>query len=128
MTTALEAYYNDKGEYPNSSTDFRITGCGATCDWGARFYDADVTNGTTYVEKLPSDPSTGRGFTYAYVSNGDAYQIYARLENEEDRSVPHDVNGVAQVYTDVDCGIGPCNFGVSSSNITVEENRTIAVE
>lgn len=128
LSTALEAYYNDKGEYPNSSVDFKISGCGSICDWGARFYDADITNGATYIEKLPSDPSTGRGFKYAYISDGDAYQLYARFENEEDPSVPHDVSGVAQVYTDVDCGVGACNFGVSSTNITVEANRTVEVE
>lgn len=128
LSTALEAYYNDKGEYPNSTVDNKISGCGSSCDWGARFYDADVINGTVYVEKLPSDPSTGRGFKYAYVSDGTAYQIYARFENEEDPSVPHDANDVAQVYTDIDCGVGACNFGVSSTNITVEENRTIELE
>jgi general secretion pathway protein G len=129
ISTALEAYYNDKGEYPNSSVDLKISGCGATaCDWGARFYDDDITNGATYMEKLPSDPSTGRGFTYAYVSNGESYQLYARFENLEDPSVPHDASDVAQAYTDLSCGVASCNYGISSTNTTVEEGRNIAVE
>jgi type II secretion system protein G len=127
ITTALEAYYNDVKSYPLSSGDNLIMGCngGNQCDWGDEFVD---DKGTSYMVKLPADPSTSRGFKYVYVSTGTEYQLFARLENTEDQGVPKDNDGLPQVYGTLDCGNGGCNYGISSSNTTPEEGHTLDTE
>lgn len=116
---ALEAYYNDKGQYPLSDATGQIEACanqaGETiaCSWGSPMLDA---RGTYYMPQLPEDP---RGYTYIYISTlGADYQLYARLENTKDAAVPKAEDGeTALVYTGISCGTGgTCNYGLPSTN------------
>jgi general secretion pathway protein G len=127
ITTALEAYYNDVKSYPLSSGSNTVLGCngGNECAWGEEFID---DKDTTYMVKLPADPSAGRGYTYVYVSDGTAYQLYARLENTDDLTVPKDSQGDPQVYGTLDCGNGGCNYGLSSSNTTPDDGQPLNAE
>ncbi len=116
---ALETYYNDHGSYPLSSSDGRIIGCGVNggenCSYGSIWQD---TKGTTYMVKLPADP---KAYSFFYLSaDGSSYQLYARLENSNDIDIPK-VSGEAGVYSSVNdkCGGDGCNYGVTSTNITL---------
>jgi type II secretion system protein G len=75
IQSALEIWRSDNGSYPASS-EFG-TACNAPL----------VHNGTTYMAKLPCDPSTNTG--YIYVSSGGigtsaGYSLYTCLENTGD--------------------------------------------
>ncbi len=121
---ALEAYYGDKEQYPDNSADFKLDGCEdlgsgpTTCDWEEEWSDE---NDTIYMIELPADPSSG--LNYYYLSDGASYQIYARLENDQDRSIPLSTGNPANY--NISCGSLNCNYGVASSNKTVEDGRTI---
>lgn len=110
---ALETYIGDKGEYPRDQSG-GIKGCGATilCIWGEEWKDS---NNTVYMATMPEDPSAGR--TYCYDSNGKQYQIYARLENGEDRDILSSIAS-SDCSGSSACGDGACNYGISSTNIT----------
>ncbi len=114
IATALELYYNDKGKYPGDDGAGKIKGCGddiapTVCQPGTAFSDA---NGTIYMERLPVDPTSKRRYYYRAPSVNQ-FQIYANLENDQDSSI---------ISTDSSCaastGSFPCNFGLSSANIT----------
>lgn len=116
LSTALETYFSDKGRYP-TGTGGVIMGCGAgdtgACPWG------DTTNGfkdqygTLYMVLMPEDPVSTQ--TYYYVSAGTSYQIYAKLENDNDAG-----DGVDQAgYAGTNCSqvsIVECTYGIASSN------------
>jgi prepilin-type N-terminal cleavage/methylation domain-containing protein len=113
IAKSLEAYVNDHHTYPLSDGNYRIK-CktdGSICDWGQEFSDG-ATSGITqtiYATKLPTDPS---GYDYHYYSqNGTQYELYAKLENDNDPSITT-FNPV--VY----CGdTNLCNYKISSSNV-----------
>ncbi len=123
VSQALEAYYNDYGKYPNEN-GIHIAACGTdgatACNWGETFTDA---NATVYMVKLPKDPLDTKQFDYTVCCSNTKYQLYAKLENLEDRDVPKDANGVAQYYTSTNCGgAKKCNYSVTSTNIAPDEN------
>ncbi|MFH1966902.1 MAG: prepilin-type N-terminal cleavage/methylation domain-containing protein [Patescibacteria group bacterium] len=113
ISQALEAYYNDKGGYP-TGVGGQIVGCTSqtpvACVWGQPFQDYRET---FYMAQLPEDP---KNFNYFYVSSGGQYQLYARLENMQDQSIPQ-VGGNPAIYTGTLCGTGVlCNYGIASTN------------
>ncbi len=117
---ALELFYNDHGEYPHESSN-QIAGCGAAsqsaCAWGDPLQDGD---GTIYMEMIPSDPK--QGTTYYYnVDTTDylRYQLFARLENQNDPILDRDGNGTADSYSQ-NCGSGNCNYAATSPNTNGE--------
>lgn len=122
--TALEAYYNDYGQYPLSISG-EIGGCsgGTACAWGQTFED---DNGTVYMVELPEDPR-GSG-EYYYDSDGTEYQIYTRLENTFDRDINVDSDDNPLVFDGVFCGDTECNYGLSSGNTTPDSGRTLVAE
>lgn len=128
IATALESYYNDKARFPNDNASGAMMGCGSNdislCDWGAIFSDK---NSTIYMPKLPQDPKSGYTYYYDSLSSNRSYQLYARLENTQDKDVL-DATGNPKAYSGVSCGTKNCNYGVSSSNITADEGRTIINE
>jgi len=112
---ALEAYYNDKGQYP-TGVGGDIYGCSgeALCDWGEEFKDE---NDTIYMVVLPTDPRSAKN--YYYESDGTYYQIYTKLENDLDRDINKNGSNESLGYSGTTCdGIVICNYGISSSNIT----------
>lgn len=128
IATVLEAYYNDKGKYPNSDASGKIMGCGAgdtgECVWGATMTDV---NGTIYMQKLPNDTANYRKYFYSVGGGNKSFQIYALLENSEDIGIPRDGNGNPLSYPNTNCSTQAtllCNFGLSSSNTSPEAGRT----
>jgi type II secretion system protein G len=119
IANALETYYNDYGVYPDGvASAYVVEGCGVAgaeaCVWGQEWKD---DNNTIYMAKLPADPKSN--LTYYYESDGSSYELYARLENILDPDVPV-VSGSPGNYN-ISCGEGKCNYGISSSNITLQK-------
>ncbi len=125
ITTALEAFYNDKGKYPGGNAAGDILGCSTgdnqACVWDASWTDS---KGTVYMSKLPKDPSNTQ--RYFYSGGNNTFQIYARLENTPDSDIPH--NGTTALsYPNTSCGVNEsqrCNYGLASSNTTPESGHT----
>lgn len=127
ISSALELYYNDKGQYPLDDGSGKMKGCGAgateTCTWGTIM--KDDTKSTIYMVKLPGDPASGWQYYYdAYGSQGKGYQLYARLENSQDIDLSRDGFGNTYYYMATVCTTGnkKCNFGVASPNLTLDDS------
>ena len=102
VANALELYYSDYGEYPDSVT------------WGAEFTDGK----TVYFKVMPTDPSSKLSYFYRVVpsSNNQKFQLFAHIENTED---PNCIGGDCETYVvSYSCGIKTCNFGLTSPNTT----------
>jgi prepilin-type N-terminal cleavage/methylation domain-containing protein len=133
VALSLETYYNDQGSYPLGHTDGTMIGCKPNstvhCSWGDIF-QAD-TDGAVYMLDLPQDPSGLQ--RYYYVStDGTYFQIYTRLENLLDADIPRNGSDEGRMFEDLDCSSNSsdayCNYGISSSNKTVESDRTVGYE
>ncbi len=104
MQRALEAHYNDKGEYPDTLP-------------AGPWQDPDVVGGALYMREVPTDP---RGFTYFYESNNISYKIFAYLENENDFVLDHEMACVVGLNEDCSAPAPDvCNYGVSSANLRI---------
>lgn len=84
MARALANYFGDHGVYP-AADDGKIVACGfeggEVCEWGGGpVLDAD---GVIYLQKIPVEPFSNRGWNYAYESDGKSFKIYTRLEYEK---------------------------------------------
>lgn len=127
ISKALENYFNDKGIYPSDNGSGGISGCApddaSLCAPDGQFTDK---NGTVYMTSLPSDPDSGQVYYYDSGLTGNSFQIYARLENTNDPDIKTDGSGSPQGFSGLNCGAKLCNYGVSSTNVTVEEGRTYA--
>ncbi len=116
LANAVELYFNDYGIYPLAANG-KVVGCGSpgfssACDWGLG--DFQDTDGTVYMKKVPTDPTPAKSqYLYAVSTNGDKYQIFTTLENQDDKTI---VSGISQ-----QCGTVSCNFGVSSANVTLTD-------
>lgn len=89
---ALKMYHNDFDDYPASTNDGIIIGCGTTaspanCDWNGSF----AKNSTTYMNILPRDPSWVSGaevyYDYTRGLDRDSFTLYATLENKSDSEI-----------------------------------------
>jgi len=128
---ALEAYYNDKGQYPAADNEGHILGCGTnaeeTCQWGISPFK-NTTTGTIYMAKLPKDSHSSQHYYYevdTVYGKHTAFRLYARLENTLDPKVPKDDNDNPLIYQNTVCGPNlACNYGISSSNTTPETNHS----
>lgn len=125
IATALELFFNDKRQYPNASPTGQISGCypddQTACPWGNIFQDK---NNTVYMALLPIDPFSTSTYFYTVGGGNMSYQLYGRLENQQDPSVPQS-GGVPQAYSGLFCGARLCNYGVSSTNTTPGTGQTL---
>lgn len=118
VARALEAFNNDTGVYPRSCSN-RIAGCvdgTEQCVWGSVFSVDD----RVYMRQLPLESKSG--WTYVYLASADqkSYQLFARIENEED---PHWIE-----YSTTCTGTGlACTYGVSSANVSLEPGLSTEV-
>lgn len=84
VSRAISAYFGDHRVYP-ASDNGRIVACGfegeEVCEWGGGpVIDAD---GVVYLQKIPVEPFSNRGWKYVYESDGKNFRIYAKLEREK---------------------------------------------
>ena len=70
IQSALELYRSDLSTYPSSP----LPGCGFPL----------VAGNTTYMQKIPCDPSNGAIYVYTVGSGNTTYSIFACLENGND--------------------------------------------
>lgn len=73
IQSALELYRSDQGSY---APDASLSTCGGAFTGGSPV--------TTYMQKIPCDPSTGGVYTYSSPSGNTTYSIIACLENGND--------------------------------------------
>jgi type II secretory pathway pseudopilin PulG len=108
---ALEAYYQDNGNYPLSSIDNKIVNqSGTSVNWGGPWLP--------YMSKVPTDPSDTKQYIY-YSVNGQSYWIYASLDRGDiDPAACDKGNKCGGVPVGAVCGAGICNYGVSSANVS----------
>lgn len=106
LQRALDLYYNDIGRYPPVTSGYVINNMA----WGSAW--------STYMNALPKDPDPGKTYVYYASGDGQSYWLYANLAYASDpqacplgRDCPH-VPGANL------CGGKPCNYGISSSNVT----------
>jgi len=120
ISNSLEMFFNDKKTYPGSLNG-NILGCPSStataCVWG----EGEFGDGTTsYFKKLPSDPG-GYDYYYHSLNNNKSYQIFAHLENTEDKNCIDDDCSINTTPAGLNCG-GNCNFAVFSSDVTATED------
>ena len=97
ISNALELYYSDYRSYP------------ATFSFSGEFTDSK----TSYLKVVPNDPGGGT-YVYHVSSKGDKYQLFAHLENTEDKNINAGIT--------VSCGTVTCNFSITSANTTPTES------
>lgn len=73
IQSSLELYRSDQAAYPNSP----LPTCGSSLIFG----------NTTYMQKIPCDPSTATSYIYSVGSGNTTYSIFACLENGNDAQI-----------------------------------------
>jgi len=118
LQKALETYYNDMGQYPGSSADYKIkANATTTLNWGS--------TGWQYMATLPKDPSGPLNYVYYSPAGMQSYYLYANLERgaKDSQACPlgnacpsATTNGVG-----TKCGVpsAKCNYGVTSPNVSL---------
>lgn len=120
ISSALELFYSDYGRYPASGNDeilacpySQATSTGTACVWGTgEFRDVDSANvtKTIYIRVMPKDPTKSFNYIYRVDATGSRYQLFARLENDQDPSL---------IDSSQTCGGNNlCNFAITSPNTT----------
>lgn len=101
---AMELYFNDYNHFPYADGG-QIAGCGEdadqACTWGEPWVGA---NNTTYMNLLPAERQTSGTYYYRTDADGTGWELYARLEIEDDPAVEE---------FEYNCGTGECNYRVA---------------
>ena len=96
ISNALELYHSDYNRYP-----------------AAIVFGSELTDGkTSYMKEVPEDPG-GAAYVYAVSLSGNKYQLFAYLENTEDKNIDATITA--------SCGTATCNFSITSPNTTPTE-------
>lgn len=109
MQRALEMYYEDKRAYP------------LTLTFNSPLFDP--VSGKVYMQKLPSDPTSGKSYQYISV-DGTSYSLYACMENNLQVLPYNSLTGSPTISCSTVCqkqdlsGNITCYWGISSSNIS----------
>lgn len=111
---SLESYYQDYGKYPSAS-DYKIVGTNKDgtiggISWGDPW--------TPYMNTLPKDPKSSNKYVYVVSSDNQTFYLYASLDRggKDPQACKTDGTPCTNAPTDVTCGSGICNFGISSAN------------
>jgi type II secretory pathway pseudopilin PulG len=116
ISRALEVFNEDFGRYPESLNG-EIIGCQPTaedelenCAWGGELSAYPDGVYQLYMSKLPEDPKIS--FEYYYESDGEDINLYAALENDQDKDYRSDLI--------LDCGGSLCSYLLTEYGVTVE--------
>lgn len=118
MQKAIDLYRQKYKVYPPSNDTGQIVGCfkygpefdkktgliinGEACEWGKSKFEN--------INTMVMDPSSDKGFSYKYVSDGNSYQIYVSLEGKDE---PEYSKAVEEL--NLHCGSKVCNYGRGSN-------------
>lgn len=113
LSKLAEMYYEDNGRYP-VPTEFNLGNTGTV-----KLCHPDGCTTKVYSPKAPKDPNSTYSYQYCTDSqtNPSSFQIYAFLENSSDKNIltPNKLS----YCTSKPCNPNtPCNYGISSQNIT----------
>lgn len=104
ISKALRLYYNDRQQFPDDNGSGSIT-CTGSCSWGGVF----MIGSTTYMNRLPFDPSysTGSPVYYRYWAEptSDQFVLITTLENASDPSITTSQTACASSYAAAPAGI-----------------------
>ncbi|MCD4694490.1 type II secretion system GspH family protein [bacterium] len=84
---SLQLYYDDNLEYPQEGCVFNDS----QTNWNLGNYKGatnecyqDLTDNLgPYIDRLPTDPFGRGGFEYRYISNGNSFVLYFKLETTQ---------------------------------------------
>jgi len=132
---ALQAYNNEFGSYPISTSDGLILACDPIitettiieykpCQW----YEDGLFNpfkkdAEPYLARILGDPRQGQGRSYFYISTGKHFQILASLESEKEAEFSFSIKA-----RNLPCGKYICNFGRSDSEKTPLDKSLLTYE
>lgn len=134
LETGLKRYYSEFGYYPASDGEGRIVACRGPytnfektaegvvvakpgfdkaklinlvpCQWGKdALLDAMDVNYPAYINTIPEDPRSAKGFSYKYISDGVSFRILASLELKESDNYSKKIK-----KEKIKCGVKYCNF------------------
>lgn len=119
ISKALEAFNNDLGRYPKTNTSGIMTCPGEDGEelCNGEIFAYIVHEPSTYMEKIPEDPSNGK--TYLYEPSGDlgSYSYYAAMDNPEDRDIVVDGEGNKTDWRPKMCGDTFCNYKITETGL-----------
>lgn len=112
IQVAIKHYHDTNNKYPRVGRDYLMVD-GYPVEWGAVW--------KPYLDSVPKDPDLTfkKRYVYFATDDGQAYWLYASLDNRDDQAA---CNGGNACFSITDNGIGQsacggiCNYGVSSSN------------
>ena len=129
ISDALNKYIDEFGFLPASSSDGEIIACKGdlgedgipefrVCKWGWEGI-RDIFDETypAYIERIPSDPSHGKGARYRYISNGKRYQIFATLESDDEPEYDPEI-----ATRKLSCGNRICSFGLALGDTPLDKS------
>ena len=120
LKKAIEQFANDLATYPEADATGKIKGCSTSFD-GVVTYSTCSSNFSYYVNgekvtvlnKYPTDPSSDRA--YYYQTTTDGYELYAALENTNDKDV-----WVGSTPLGLTCGTVSCNYKVTNAGVQTQ--------
>jgi len=80
IRTALEMYFDNTQLYPTTDGNLGTSSfaCLTSNGWTTT---AGCTSGTVYMQKVPSDPQSGKNYAYSDTGSGTGYNILYQIEN-----------------------------------------------
>jgi len=119
ISKALNMYYNDVGTFPHGIPDINRM----INSVGVGFSAAVNGSVTTYMVEMPRETTKGIEGYYYISTTGKSFKIFVNLENKEDNNCLKDSTGnILLTYDGYTVASGSCIYGISSSNIKLEDS------
>jgi prepilin-type N-terminal cleavage/methylation domain-containing protein len=119
IAKALELFNNDVGSYPKADGTAQWIVCtdatGVAIPCGGEIFSYSKSDKAIYMEKVPSDPTSGRKYVYEQTSSG--FALYAALENTQDRDAVVDPDTKQPSDWGINCGSAKCNYKLSETGL-----------
>lgn len=122
LAKAVEAFYNDAGRYPLTSTGkpqcYEKSGTTVTnvaCT--GKLYTTIDGNTTNYIN-IPEDPDADQDYIYESSATGTTFAYFTALESTTDRDLFKNVDGSVNLDPfGVACGSAQCNYKITEAGL-----------
>ena len=118
MVKAIELFNNDIGRYPMISNGVmtcpQADKTEVSCNGLIYAYLGNTR--AIYMEKVPTDPDSGKKYVYVPDTNETGFSLYAALENTQDGDVVVDSNNKPTDWG-VSCGSINCNYKITETGL-----------